>query len=275
MLRIIVDSGSSIKQEEKALYGVDILPLRVQIDDMDFQDGVDLTTENFYQYLDAKKEFPKTSLPSLNEAQSLVEQYTESGDDVLILTISSEISGTYQSLLILFQDNPKVIVFDTKLAAGGIRFLVEDALRYKDAPLFTIKEKLEELIPRIVIMAIPNTLDYLLVGGRLSKAEWMLGTLLSIKPIIGFRNGKVAVLTKKRGLKQSMQAIVDEVSAQKSDPDFGIIASYTQNKENVEKLIAMTVPEYRRQVKVYDNLTPSLACHWGPNAYGYIFVKST
>lgn len=273
MLRIIVDSGSSIKKAEKESYGIDILPIRIQMGNDDYLDGVNLENDLFYQKLENKKEFPKTSLPSLSDAEELVQSYLQAGDSVLILTISSEISGTWQALTNLFQDEPNVLVFDTRLAVGGIRFLVDEALRWKDQPLDVIKGKLEDLIPRIVIMAIPETLNYLLAGGRLSRAEWMMGTLLSIRPIIGFQNGRVSVLSKKRGLKQGMHAIANALKEEHCDPEYGIIAAYTHNRSNVEALITCTDPVYQKAIRVYDDLTPSIACHWGPNAFGYIFVK--
>ncbi len=272
MLRIVVDSGSSIKQEEKELYQAEILPIQVELSGESYLDGVNLDVDAFYEKLAASNDFPKTSLPSLEEAKELVESYTTKGDEVLVITISSEISGTYQALRMLFEENPKVAVFDSRLAVGGVRFLVEEARKYETESLAVIQEKLNSLIPRIVIAAVPEKLDYLLAGGRLSRTEWMVGSLLSIKPVIGFGNGKVEVLTKKRGLKQSMQYIVDLLEAE-CDPSYGVIASYTHQRKNLDALIAMTDEKFQKQIKANDNLTPSIACHWGPNAFGYIFVK--
>ena len=274
MLRIIVDSGSSIKQEEKDRYQVDILPIHVQMGEESFLDGVDLDINEFYERLGRTKEFPKTSLPSLEDAQNMAERYTKAGDEVLFITISSEISGTYQALRMLFAENPKVTVFDSRLAVGGIRFLVEEARRYEQEPMEVIVDKLNRLIPRIVVAAIPETLDYLLAGGRLSRAEWMVGTLLAIKPVVGIQDGKVSVLAKKRGLKQSKNYIADLVKTEQCDPAYGSVASYTYDKKNIDEVVAMTAPEYREMITAYDNLIPSIACHWGPNAFGYIFVKS-
>ena len=273
MLRIIVDSGSSIKEAEKEKYGVDILPLGVQIGEDSYQDGQTLTVDNFYDRLRASKSFPKTSLPSLMDARELVKRYIAQSDHVLIITISSGISGTWQALKLAMQDEPNVAVFDSKLAVGGVRFLVEEARRYENEPLDVIVQKLDALVPRIVIAAIPETLDYLLAGGRLSRAGWMMGKLLAIHPVIGFIDGKVSVVEKKRGMKASLQYLADAVVEQQSDPQYGIIAAYTENQGNIEQVIGMTNPEYQKQVKLYDNLTPSIACHWGPNAFGYIFVK--
>ena len=273
LLRIIVDSGSSIKQNEREKYGVDIMPLRVQMGNDSFLDGVDLSVDEFYDRLMNLNEFPKTSLPSLEDAQKLVETYTNQGDDVLIITISSGISGTFQTMKMLFEENDKVTVFDSQMAVGGIRFLVQEARKNENESMDVIVDKLNALVPRIVTAAIPETLDYLLAGGRLTKLSWMLGTLLSIKPVIGFVESKVTVLVKKRGLKQAMKQIVEMAVADQCDPEYGIVASYTYNKDNVDEVIKISPPEIQAMVKEYDNLIPSIACHWGPNAFGYIYVK--
>lgn len=170
MLRIFVDSGSSIKQEEKAHYGVEILPLHITLGDKEYKDGIDLTMDVFYRALIEEKLFPKTSLPSLGDAEALVNHYTKMGDDVVILPISSGISGTYNTLKMLFEENPKVRVIDTKSAVGGIRILVEEINRHREESLDQIEQRLLSLIPRIRVCAIPETLDYLHRGGRLSSA---------------------------------------------------------------------------------------------------------
>ena len=272
MRRIIVDSGSSIKLEEKEKYGVEIVPIQLQMGEEFFLDGVNLDIDTFYDKLVNLGQFPKTSLPPLEDVQKLVDSYVEQGDEVLFITISSGISGTYQAMRMLFDDYEKVTVFDSKIAVGGIRFLVEEARRNDDQPMEVVVQKLEALIPRIVVAAVPETLDYLLAGGRLSKASWMLGKMLSIVPIIGFEDGKVSVLVKKRGLKQSKRYLVDLLK-EECDISYGINASYTFEKNNIEEVVAMAEPEYQNAISVYDNLTPSIACHWGPNAFGFIYVK--
>ena len=273
MRRIIVDSGSSIKLEEKETYGVDILPIQLQMGEESFLDGVNLSTEEFYSRLKDSSQFPKTSLPSLEEAQKLVDSYIEQGDEVLIITISSGISGTYQAIKMLFDEYENVTVFDSKLAVAGIRILVQEAKKYENETMEFVVEKLNGLIPRIVIAAVPETLDYLLAGGRLSKSSWMLGKLLSIIPIITFNEGKVDVLTKKRGLKQSKKTLIDKIIEDKADKSYGIVAAYTYNKGNVDSLIEMLPEDYKSSITVYDDLCSSIACHWGPNAFGFIYVK--
>ena len=273
MLRIFVDSGSSIKPSEKEKYNVEIIPLKITLGEEEFLDGVDLTMEYFYDKLINQNIFPKTSLPQIDILKEKVEQYTAQGDEVLIITISSEISGTYNAIRLSLEGNEKVRVVDSRLAVGGIRILVDEANRYRDQPIDVIVQKLQTLIPKIRILATPETLDYLLKGGRLSKQEWLMGSLLHIKPVIGFKDGKVTVLAKKLGLGKVLKFLATCLDEFECDENYDIIASYTYNKGNIDKLVKVTDTKYHSQIRVYDDLDPAIACHWGPNAFGYIFVS--
>lgn len=273
MLRVFVDSGSSIKQHELNKYNVELIPLKILLNGKEYYDGIDLSMDIFYNELINNKQFPKTSLPNLGELKEKVDKYVSSGDDVIIITISSKISGTFNAIHMLFAEYDNVRVIDSYCAVGGMRILVDEINKYRDQSLDFIEEKLKALIPRICIMAIPETLTYLMRGGRLSKAEWLIGSILIIKPIIGFEDGKVRVVAKKHGLKSGMKYICNALESLQCDPEYEIVASYTYNDENLKKLVAMTADKYKPQIKIYDNLDPAIACHWGPNAFGYIFVK--
>lgn len=272
MLRLLVDSGSSIKQEELEYYNAELVPLKILMGETEYADGVNLPMDEFYRQLIDEKIFPKTSLPNLGELEERVSKYTTEGDEVIILTISSEISGSFNAIKNLFAENKKVKVIDSKMAVGGMRLIVDEINRNRALSLDEIEEKVNSLIPRIKIMAIPETLEYLFRGGRLSKKDWILGSILKIKPIIGFIDGKVKVLTKKIGLKMGLSYIAGALKEFECDENYEIIASYTYDKSNLEKLIEMTDEKYHKQIRVYDNLDPAIACHWGPNAFGYVFV---
>ena len=272
MLRVFVDSGSSIKQEEKEKYNVEIIPLRFSLGEEEYLDGIDLSIDEFYDKLTNKKLFPKTSLPNLAELEERVNNFIAKGDEVIIITISSGISGTFNAIKNLFVENDKVYVVDSLSAVGGIKILVEEINRNRNQSTEIILEKLNKLIPRIKIMAIPETLDYLFKGGRLSKKEWLIGSILKIKPIISIINGNVKVLSKKIGIKNSMKYVCDGLSLNECDISYPIIPSYTYNRENVDLLISMTDEKYKKYMNDYDNLDPVIAAHWGPNAFGYIFV---
>lgn len=277
MIRVVVDSGSSIKQEEKEKYDVEILPLKLLMGDVEYLDGEELTIDHFYKLFVGEGIFPKTSLPSLENAQNIVEKYLEQGDEVVILPISSQISGTYQSLKMLFDEEERVRVIDTKSAVGGIRLLVEEVNKYRDKSLDFVEQKVTELIKRLVVVAIPETLEYLHKGGRLSKTGYIAGSLVQIKPLITLDNitGEVRVYSKARGLKKAMRSLAELLDKEGVDEEYGIVPSYTYTDDNLKKLIEMANDKYKPMMKEFDNLDPGIACHWGPNAFGFIFVSKT
>ena len=272
MLRVFVDSGSSIKQDEKKQYNVEIIPLKILLGEKEYSDGIDLSMDFFYSQLIDEGLFPKTSLPSLDETEKKIMKYVEQGDEVIILPISSGISGTYNTFRIMFEDHPQVRVIDTKTAVGGIRILVEEVNKYRDKGLDFIEEKLNELIPRIRVAAIPETLEYLHRGGRLSKSAYVAGSLAQVKPLITFEDGYVKVLTKAIGLNRAMLTLVKLLETE-CDPEYHIVPSYTFSNKNLVDLIKMTDRKFLPCMTHQDNLDPAIACHWGPNAFGFIFVR--
>lgn len=269
MIKIFVDSGSSIKQNEKGKYGVEILPLRISFGDKEYLDGVDLSHDEFYELL-KNGNFPKTSLPSLLDAEHDVKKCVDEGYDVIVLTISSGISGTHNALKNLFSNEPKVRVIDSKSAVGGMKLLVLEANKYLNESLDFVEEKINALIPRIKILAVPETLDYLHKGGRLSKAAWAFGTILKIKPIMSLSN-TVKVVGKTIGIKPAMKYLRSEL--EKCDLSYPIIPSYTHVHDNLDELIEKTADEYKNVMIEKDDIDLAIAAHWGPGTFAYIFVE--
>lgn len=274
MIKLFVDSCSSIKQDEKEKYGVEIFPLKVFLGGREYLDGIDLTMDEFYHKLIDEKLFPKTSLPSLTEAEEKVSACTEAGDDVIIITIASGLSGTYQSFKMHFANNPKVRVIDSKSAAGGIRILVEEANKHREEPLDVVAGILEELVKRVKIIAIPDTLTYLHRGGRLSRAAWAFGSILQLKPLISLtpENGSVDVIGKARGKRRAMEWLAKALDTYNCDTSYSIVPVYTYDPTNLDQLIAMTDDKYKGAMTEYDNVDLAVSSHWGPGAFGYMFV---
>lgn len=274
MIRLFVDSGSSIKQTEKETLGVEILPLRILLGDKEYLDDIDLDIDTFYDLLINKKLFPKTSLPPLEGLDKKIDIYTTQGDDVIILTISSGISGTYDTIKARYCENKKVHVIDSKSAVGGIRILVNEVNRYRNEGIDLVLQKLYDLIPRVKIFAIPETLTYLHRGGRLSKTECIVGSILQLKPIITFRDGKVHVAEKSIGLLKSKLSLLKTLEKYGCDTNYPIVPSYTYDTKNLDDIVAKLDEKYRALLTSYDNLDPAIACHWGPGAFGLIFVSN-
>lgn len=267
MLRIIVDSGSSIKQDEKRNYNCDVLPLQIYFEGKEYLDDVNIHTDEFYKMLIESKSFPKTSLPSSDDAFNLINNYLLNGDKVCIITISSTISGTFNMLYQEYKENPNVLVFDSYSCVSGVKLLVDYVNRNQELPLDILEENLKDLRSHIKILAVPENLNYLLKGGRLSKKEWLFGTLVAIKPIITVTNGHVKVEAKKRGLANTMKYIKEHFNPNLEYDVYGI---YTYDKSNLDTMLK----EHNINVDKYDNACPAVGCHWGPNAFGLVFVEN-
>ena len=271
MIKIFVDSGSSIKEHEKNKYGVEIIPLKVMLDGKEYEDGIDLDYNEFYEYLQKGKKFPKTSLPNLYKLEEKVNECIKNNDQVIILTISSGISSTYSAIKSYFEDNNDVYVIDSLSAVGGIRILINEIKKHLNKGIHFILDKVEKLKHKIRILAVPETLDYLHKGGRLSAMGYFVGSLLRIKPLITFENGKVKVYSKEHGMKASMRKISEELK--NCDENYEIVASYTHNRENLDVLVSKIDEKYKKLIEVYDDLDLAIASHWGPNAFGFIYVE--
>lgn len=276
MLRIIVDSSSSITQEEAKQLGIDILPLRVCYKGIEYRDGVDIDSKKLYELMDEKGvfSFPKTSLPYMNVASKMVEDYTKNGDQVLLITISSKLSSTYSALTAMFASNSNVVVYDSKSAVGGIRLLALEAIKNKDKDVHEIVKVLDDLSSRIVIIALPETLDYLLRGGRLKRSAWMIGKILKIIPVITFDDGALLSLTKVRGKMKGMSYICDYVNKYKVDVRYPVIGSYTRDKDNLDRLGKMLLETNGINLNIEEDMSASIAAHWGPGAFGIIYIKT-
>ena len=194
--------------------------------------------------------------------------------NVIILTISSGISGTYDTIKARYCENKKVHVIDSKSAVGGIRILVNEVNRYRNEGIDLVLQKLYDLIPRVKIFAIPESLTYLHRGGRLSKTECNVGSILQLKPIITFRDGKVHVAEKSIGLLKSKLSLLKTLEKYECDTNYPIVPSYTYDTKNLDDIVAKLDEKYKALLTSYDNLDPAIACHWGPGAFGLIFVSN-
>lgn len=202
MIRILTDSASDIEQKE--LDGVTVLPMTVTIDGTAYSDGIDLTKDEFYRKLESSDANPVSSLISPHQFQDAFEEITRVGDEAIVLTISSGLSGTYQSALIAAEDFDNISVIDTTLVAGAQKILVQRAAELAAQGLSrnTIVEMLEQEKKQVIVYAVVDTLKYLQRGGRISKGSAIVGGIMGIKPILALEDGKLIAIAKARGSKQ-------------------------------------------------------------------------
>ena len=215
-VRIITDSGSEYKSSDHP--ALEVLPLTVAFGDDVYREGVDITYDQFYELLAEREEFPSTGQATPFLFQEALERAREAGEDVVIITMSSRLSGTYQNACMAATAAREagldtVRVVDSLNMTLGERIVVQYALQLVDEGLGAneIADALEASVPRVHIVGLVDTLEYLKRGGRISAAAGTVGELLSIKPVITVTDGEVIVLGKARGSKKGRTLLHQEI----------------------------------------------------------------
>lgn len=199
-LRIIIDSGSDILLDEADKLGVIHLPLKVVFDGAEYLDSVNLSHKEFYEKLVESDVLPTTCQITPSDYADALEKCGT--DDVLIITLSGKLSGTFQSACIASEEyDGNIAVVDSESVALGERLIVLRAVELRDSgkSLEEIYETLNEEKKRLRVLALLDTLEYLKKGGRISKTVALAGAMLSIKPVVTIENGEVTMLGKARG----------------------------------------------------------------------------
>ena len=214
-VKIITDSGSDIPQDYAKKVGIRVIPLVFRFDDKEeFLDGVSLSSYEFYKRLEESENLPKTSQISPYKYSEVFKEETADGSDAVYLSISSGVSGCFQSATLAASDfDGKVKVFDSKHFCISLRVLAEYALRLakEGKSADEIMEELEKAREKVRIIAVFATLENLRKGGRLSGAAAFVGEVLSIKPMITITDGGVDVLDKVRGMKKGYHWMRDYI----------------------------------------------------------------
>ena len=210
-IKIITDSASDITDNSRD--DLIVLPMTITFGDTEYKDGVNLTHREFFEKLVETDELPTTSQISPYEFEEVYKQLSDD-EEAVVITMSSKLSGTYQSACIAASEYPNVHVVDSENVTVGEHALVEYALRLKDgeSDVLQIVESLEKHKKDIRLVALVDTLEYLQKGGRISKVTALVGGLLSIKPVIAITDGEVAILGKARGSKQGNNLLVQQIN---------------------------------------------------------------
>lgn len=217
-IRIITDSGSDFCPPYPK--NLTVMPLTIHFGAEEYRDGQTIDHKTFYEKLVSGSELPTTSLIPPGEFQQEFDKAEAAGETVIAVLLSSKLSGTYQSAVLAAQDREKVYVVDSMNATLGEQILVKYAIRLVNQGLSAtdIVAELERAKSHVNLMGMPDTLDYLHRGGRISKTVAVLGGVLSIKPVLRLVDGVVVMIGKARGSKNGNNYLIQEVS--KSGVDF-------------------------------------------------------
>lgn len=257
-----------------------VVPLTVNFGDTEYIDGVTINHSQFYEKLVESDTLPTTSQPTPDAFGQEFRKVADAGQKAVVLTISSKLSGTYQSATIAAMDFPGIIyVVDSQTATIGAGILAELAVELAESGMEpeAIVRRLNEERKNVCMIAMLDTLEYLKKGGRISKTVAFAGELLSIKPVVCIQDGEIRILGKARGSRQANNLLVKEIE-KAGGVDFGkpVLLGYTGLSDILlEKYIADSA-ELWKESESELHATPIgsvIGTHAGPGAIAAAFFK--
>jgi len=216
-VEIVTDSLSDITPEFAKELGVTVVPLYVRFGEEVYRDRVEITTDEFYHKLVHGDIFPTTTQPSPGDFISVYKKLAKKTDEILVITVSGVLSGTYQSAMqakSMVEDKCRIEVIDSRKVAMSLGLIVIEAAKAAKAGagLDELADWVRKAIHRSHLVVYFDTLKYLAKGGRIGKAQGLLGAMLSIKPILTIKDGEMAPLTRVRSLAAGLDYLYNFVS---------------------------------------------------------------
>lgn len=281
-VRIIIDSACDLTKAQADELQTRFLPLKTIFGEEEFLDGITLTHRQFFEKLVESDCMPTTSQIPPHDYEAVFQEIKEAGDTAVVITLSSKLSGTYQSANIARDGYEDCIwLVDSENVCIGEQILVRYACQLRDsgASAAEIADTLDRCKKNVRVIALLDTLEYLKRGGRISGAAALAGSLLSIKPVIAIVDGEVAVLGKARGSKNGNNMLREETakcggidftlpfSLAYSGLDDSLLKKYIADNESMWKEHVTELP--------ISTIGSTIGTHVGPGAIAVAFFATT
>lgn len=271
-IALIVDSACDLSLETIKEKNIKLLPLRITYSHGEYKDKIDISADEIYNNLE--KEVPKTSLPSAKDTNDILEALEAEGyTHVIAITLSSGLSGTFNSVRLALEDHPKLTsyVFDTKILAmpEGIVALEVSNLISKGLSFDEIVASIPNIRKNIIGLFTINTLEYLKRGGRIGRISGTIGELLNLKPVVGVDDdGIYYTICKARGRKQSISKLISILKEELEKGKCNVWVLHGGALEEA-KVLMETIKDFKNLISVnLSQISPALGVHGGPGLLG-------
>lgn len=276
-IRIVTDSTSDLTPELAEALGVTVVPANVIIDDVNYRDGVDLTSDEFYRRLLAGPSLPTTSQPSVGTFQAAYQEIIDQGDEIVSIHVSGKLSGTVNSAAQAkssLGDDAPIEVIDSGGASIALALIIAAAEESVDGAgsYRELAEQVRRDLPRTTAVFALDTLEYLQKGGRIGKAQAFVGTLLSVKPILTLLDGEVHPLERPRNHQRAMRRLAELTREKAPAARLGI--AYSTDEAWAAELrdsLSDIIPADRVMTLRFG---PALGTYVGPRAVGVALTSA-
>ena len=276
-VKVVTDSTSDLPAEAARELGITVVPLYVRFGTESYRDGVDLTADEFYRKLANSPTLPTTSTPPPGVFAEVYSKLAEETDEILTIVISSKLSGTYQSATnakSMVTNRCRIEVIDSQNVAMGFGLLVIAAAQAAQAgaSLKEVMDLVNKGISRSHIIIYFETLKYLAKGGRIGKAQGLLGSMLSIKPILTMKDGEIAPMTRVRSKAAGMEYIRNFVAGFSAIEKLAV--EHCTTPDDADKLADILSASVAKENIYGSTVSPVLGVHAGPGAIAVTVLEA-
>jgi len=277
-VRVVTDSVSDISPAVADALGITVVPLNIVIDGVTYRDGVDLTTEEFYRRLESEQVQPTTSTPAPHVFTEFYDRLAEEADGILVITIGRKLSATGDSALKAIDAMRKkcrvaVVVSELAMMAEGLLVVAAARAAREGATLDELIEITRRNIPRVGIRIAFDTLEYLKRGGRIGKAQALLGSMLGINPILGIKDGEVFPFARERSRAKAIDYMCRFVAGYSQIEELAVEDATTP--EETRAFVKRLGEKFPEQRIFLSKVSPVIGTNVGPRVIGVAVLGDT
>lgn len=277
-IKITCDSTADLSKDLMERYNIDTIPLYINLNGKSFKDGVDIQSDDIYEYVKKTGILPKTAAVSIKDYMDFFKKFHSSYDAVIHINLGEKFSSSHQNAVIAAGEFSNVYVINSNNLSTGTGHIVLEAamMAEKGLSLEKIIENLQQLTEKIETSFVIDTLDYLKMGGRCSSLQAFSANLLNIKPTIEVIDGKMEVGKKYRGKieKSINKYVADRLQGRTDIVTDRIFITHSGISEEIIAQVKDKVQEYQNFDEiVVTRASCTISCHCGPNTLGILFKR--
>ena len=275
MLKIVMDSAGDIPQEWRSEYDIEVIPINIQFENKTYQQGIDLSNDDFYHLADSSGVIPKTSQPTPQQFVDFYNRIAQASDTILSLHVTSKLSGTFNSAVLAarqLKNKLNVIPYDTGSGSAAVGFMCKE-IRQLDragATLQALLARLDVIRQNVNIVLTLDTLEYARRSGRVKALQAALAAIVNIKPVIILKDGALDMREKVRTRQRAINRVLEIIHQRVDDRLVNIAVVHSQSLEAAKELMKKVHETFHVNEAILSDLSIGVAANLGPGTIGIV-----
>jgi DegV family protein with EDD domain len=275
MLKIVMDSAGEIPEDWRKEFDVHVIPVNIQFENKTYQQGIDLSNDDFYELADRSGVIPKTSQPTPQQFIDFYNRIAQASDTIISIHVTSKLSGTFNSALLAAQElknKLKVIPYDSGSGSAALGFMCKEIRQLDKAgeAVQTILNRLDHIRRNVNIVLTLDTLEYARRSGRVKALPAALAALINIKPIIILKDGALDMKERVRTRQRSLTRVLDIIHERVDGRLVNVAVVHSQSLEAAKLLVQKVKETLRVNELIISELSIGVAANLGPGTIGII-----